>query len=97
MKSIIVKSLLLLAPIVINLLLLIDKKSNIAIGGGGYDLSGFIYGWLTIIYLVIWMILMLYSIAKQKTTISKNRHKILFVLGLLTFIGSVYLYWNNLS
>lgn len=97
MKRTLVKSIFLIIPILLNVLYYLDSHPSTGIGGGSYDLSGFVYGWLTIIYLIIWLAYMLFTIEKRRADQAKKWHKILLTVGVITFIFFIYYYWNDLS
>ena len=97
MKRTLFKSILLIIPILLNVMYYLDSYETTGIGGGSYDLSGFVYGWLTIIYLIIWLAYMLFTIEKRRADQAQKWHKILLIIGAITFILCVYYYWNDLS
>ncbi|ETZ22165.1 hypothetical protein [Pedobacter sp. V48] len=68
-------------------LVLHDGGSGGSIGGGGYDLSGLVYGLLLFVVIIIWLIWMLISYSISKTPIDKKLHLKLLFIGLVALIA----------
>ncbi|WP_431292764.1 hypothetical protein [Pedobacter sp. P26] len=62
----------LVVPFIIFSLVLYDGASGGSIGGGGYDLSGLVYGSMLFAVIVVWLIWMLISYSLSKTAIEKS-------------------------
>lgn len=96
-KKIWIKLSFLALPIIIDGFAFWEDTSASPIGGGGYDLSGFVYGWLTLIYLSIWLIYMIFSTLSQENNSEKKQHTILTIIGFICFVGCFLFFKNYLS
>lgn len=82
---------ILLIPYIILSLILHDGGSSGGIGGGGYDLSGLVYGLLLFAVTIIWLIWMSISYAVSKTGGGKKLHLRLLILGLIALIAAWFI------
>ena len=78
----------LVVPFIIFSLVLYDGGSGGSIGGGGYDLSGLVYGSMLFAVIIIWLIWMLIGYSLSKTAIDKKQHLRLLVIGLTALIAA---------
>lgn len=82
---------ILLIPYIILSLILHDGGSSGSIGGGGYDLSGLVYGLLLFAVTIIWLIWMGISYAVSKTAAGKKLHRSLLTIGLIALIAAWFI------
>jgi len=78
----------LVVPFIIFSLVLHDGGSGGSIGGGGYDLSGLVYGSMLFAVIIIWLIWMMISYSLSKTAIDKKLHFRLLIIGLIALIAA---------
>jgi Ca2+/Na+ antiporter len=76
----------LLVPFGILTLVLHDGGTGGGIGGGGYDLSGLVYGSILFACIMIWMLWMLISCLISKTTVDRKLYSLLLAVGLLALV-----------
>lgn len=81
----------LIVPFAVFSLILLDGVSNGGIGGGGYDLSGLVYGSLLFATTIIWLIWMLISYSLSKTAADKKLHLKLLITGLIALIAAWFI------
>jgi len=81
----------LLVPFAILSLILHDGGAGDGIGGGGYDLSGLVYGSLLFALVIIWLIWMLISYSFGKTPEDKKLHLGLLLAGLLALVAAWFI------
>ena len=81
----------LIIPFAILSLILHDGGSSGGVGGGGYDLSGLVYGLLLFIVITIWLVWMLISYLIAQTTESKKLHLRLLLIGLIAVIAAWFI------
>lgn len=82
---------ILLIPYIILSLILHDGGSGGGIGGGGYDLSGLVYGLLLFAVTIIWLIWMGISYVVSKTAAGKKLHLRLLIIGLIALIAAWFI------
>lgn len=81
----------------LNLLLNPAPPQYPSIGGGGYDLSGFIYTLCLLFFTCLWSVILLISSRFVKKPVTARRFFILAMIGALTFVVSLLLYHDNLT
>ncbi|TCD01396.1 hypothetical protein [Pedobacter psychroterrae] len=81
----------LIVPFVILSLILHDGGTSGGVGGGGYDLSGLVYGSLLFALIIIWLIWMLISYSISKTAADKKLHLRLLITGLVALIAAWFI------
>jgi hypothetical protein len=81
----------LVVPFTILSLILHDGGSGGGIGGGGYDLSGLVYGMLLFAVVIIWLLWMGISYAVSKTFAGKKMHIKLLIIGLIVLIAAWFI------
>jgi hypothetical protein len=72
-------------------LILHDGGSGGGVGGGGYDLSGLVYGLLLFTVTIVWLIWMGISYAVSKTAAGKKLHLRLLIIGLVALIAAWFI------
>jgi hypothetical protein len=82
---------ILLIPYIMLSLILHDDGPGGGIGGGGYDLSGLVYGLLLFAVTIIWLIWMGISYAVGKTAAGKKLHLRLLIIGLIALIAAWFI------
>ncbi|HKG07950.1 MAG TPA: hypothetical protein VKB19_15900 [Pedobacter sp.] len=75
-------------PYGILTLILHDGGSGGSIGGGGYDLSGLVYGLMLFAVVIIWLLWMLISYLISKTDADKKLHLKLLLIGLIALVAA---------
>ena len=78
----------LIVPFVILSLILHDGGTSGGVGGGGYDLSGLVYGSLLFAIIIVWQVWMLIGYAISKTPIDKKLHMRLLITGIIALIAA---------
>ena len=78
-------------PFAILSLILHDGSTSGGVGGGGYDLSGLVYGSLLFTVIVIWLIWMLISYSISKTAADKTLQLRLLIIGLIALIAAWFI------
>jgi hypothetical protein len=78
----------LVVPFLILSLVLHDGPSGASVGGGGYDLSGLVYGSMLFAVIMVWLMWMLISYSRSKTAIDKKLHLRLLMIGLTALIAA---------
>lgn len=87
----ILKISILVIPYIILSLILHDGGSGGGVGGGGYDLSGLVYGLLLFAVTIVWLIWMGISYAVSKTAAGKKLHLRLLIIGLVALIAAWFI------
>jgi hypothetical protein len=87
----ILKISILIIPYIILSLILHDGGSGGGVGGGGYDLSGLVYGLLLFAVTIIWLIWMGISYAVSKTVAGKKLHLRLVIIGSIALIAAWFI------
>ncbi|TKC06094.1 hypothetical protein [Pedobacter frigoris] len=87
----ILKLFFLIVPFIILSLVLHDGGSGGSIGGGGYDLSGLVYGLLLFAVVIIWLIWMLISYSISKNATDKKLHLKLLLIGLTALVAAWFI------
>jgi len=90
-SKLVLKMSILLIPYIIFSLILHDGGSSGGVGGGGYDLSGLVYGLLLFAVTIIWLIWMGISYAVSKSAGGKKLHLRLLLLGLIALIAAWFI------
>ncbi|HWD14058.1 hypothetical protein P8H26_15460 [Pseudochrobactrum sp. sp1633] len=90
-------ALLLLVTAFFNVLLNPAPPRYPSIGGGGYDLSGFVYTLSLLLFTCAWSVIMLIAGLCFKNPVIARRLFILAIIGALTFIVTLVLYHGNLQ
>jgi len=90
-KKIIGKLAFLVIPFSIFTLILHDGGSGGHIGGGGYDLSGLVYGLALFACIGVWMIWMLICLLIKKTKSDRKIYLKLFLIGILALIAAYFI------
>ncbi len=80
-----------------NLLLNPAPSQYPSIGGGGYDLSGFVYTLCLLLFTCLWSVILLITSQCVKKPVTARRLFILAMIGALTFVVSLLLYHDNLT
>ncbi|WP_139316319.1 hypothetical protein [Pseudochrobactrum sp. B5] len=81
----------------LNLLLNPVPPQYPSIGGGGYDLSGFVYALCLLLFTCLWSVILLIASQCVKKPVTARRLVILAMIGALTFIASLLFYHDNLT
>ena len=81
----------LLIPFAILSLILHDGGKSGGVGGGGYDLSGLVYGSLLFAVIIIWFIWMLISYSINKIAAAKKFYVRLLIIGLLALVAAWFI------
>ncbi|MES2456190.1 MAG: hypothetical protein V4594_11630 [Bacteroidota bacterium] len=81
----------LLVPFSILTLVLHDGSSSGGVGGGGYDLSGLVYGSLLFICILIWLLWMLISYFTSKIALDQKLHLILLAIGIAALVAAWFI------
>ncbi len=81
----------------VNLLLNPAPPQYPSIGGGGYDLSGFVYTLCLLLFTCLWSVILLIASQCVKKPITARWLFILAMIGALTFVVSLLLYYDNLT
>lgn len=81
----------LVIPFSILSLVLHDGSSGGSIGGGGYDLSGLVYGLMLFAVIIVWLLWMLVSYSLSKTALDKKLHLKLLLIGLIALIAAWFI------
>lgn len=81
----------LVIPFSILSLVLHDGSSGGSIGGGGYDLSGLVYGLMLFAVIIVWLLWMLVSYSLSKTASDKKLHLKLLLTGLIALIAAWFI------
>lgn len=81
----------LVIPFSILSLVLHDGSSGGSIGGGGYDLSGLVYGLMLFAVIIVWLLWMLVSYSLSKTASDKKLHLKLLLIGLIALIAAWFI------
>lgn len=68
-----------------------------SIGGGGYDLSKPLYTLLLFLFTGLWTLIMLVITLRAKNSIAARRALWLAIVGAMTVLSSVVLYYDNLN
>jgi Kef-type K+ transport system membrane component KefB len=84
-KFILKLSFLIIPFSILNLILHASGASG-GVGGGGYDLSGLVYGSLLYTVIIIWLIWMLISYLLSNTKSDRSSNLQLLLLGLLALV-----------
>ncbi|RZM29527.1 MAG: hypothetical protein EOO88_04515 [Pedobacter sp.] len=90
-KKFFLKLSFLIIPFAILSLILHDGRSSGGVGGGGYDLSGLVYGLLLFTAIIIWLLWMLISYIISKTKIDKKMHMRLIIIGLIALVAAWFI------
>jgi len=90
-RKFILKLSFLVIPFVILSLVLHDGSSGGSIGGGGYDLSGLVYGSMLFAAIIMWMIWMLISYSISTTAMGKKLHLRLLLIGVIALIAAWFI------
>jgi len=86
----IIKLLCLLVPFTILTLVLHSGGSSGGVGGGGYDLSGLVYGGLLFAVVIIWFLWMLIGYFNAKDAI-QNQQLLLLIIGVAAFVAAWFI------
>lgn len=78
----------LLIPFGILTAVLHDGQSSGGVGGGGYDLSGLVYGMAMFACIIVWMIWMLISYSISKTEIDQKWQLRLLAIGAIALVAA---------
>ncbi|MNK06022.1 hypothetical protein D3C87_239120 [compost metagenome] len=78
----------LVIPFGILTLILHDGQSTGSFGGGGYDLSGLIYGMILFTAITVWMIWMLICYFISKTPLDRKMYLKLLLSGIIALIAA---------
>jgi len=78
-------------PYIILSLILHDGGTGGGVGGGGYDLSGLVYGSLLFAVTVLWLIWISISYALSKTVADKKLYLRLLLIGLIALIAAWFI------
>lgn len=81
----------LIVPFGIFTLILHDGQSTGSFGGGGYDLSGLIYGMLLFTAITLWMIWMLICYFISKTPPNRKMYLKLLFIGIIALIAAWFI------
>lgn len=81
----------------LNLLLNPAPPQYPSIGGGGYDLSGFVYTLCLLLFTCLWSVILLITSQCVKKPVTARRLVLLAMIGALTFIVSLLFYHDNLT
>ena len=84
----ILKATFLIVPFATLSLILHDGSSSGSIGGGGYDLSGLVYGSLLFAIIFVWLVWMLISYSVSKTLADKKIHQKLLIMGIISLVAA---------
>lgn len=87
----VIKISILLIPYIILTFILHDGGSSGGVGGGGYDLSGLVYGLLLFTVTGIWLIWMGISYLVSKNAEGKKLHLRLLILGMIALIAAWFI------
>jgi len=68
-----------------------DGGSGGGIGGGGYDLSGLVYGSLLFGCVLIWLLWMLVSYLTSKDIANRKLHLTLLLTGLAALVAAWFI------
>ena len=90
-------ALFLLVTVFFNVLLNPAPPQYPSIGGGGYDLSGFVYTLSLLLFTCVWSVIMLIAGLCFKNPVTARQLFILAIIGALTLIISLALYHGNLQ
>lgn len=85
-RYLIIRILLLLIPYVILTFVVLNDGGSNSIGGGGYDLSGLVYGTLLFAVIFVWLFWM---VIEGFTSKDQSKHKALLPLLILGFIALI--------
>lgn len=86
----IIKLLCLVVPLTILTLILHSGGSSGGVGGGGYDLSGLVYGSLLFAVITIWFLWMLIGYFNTKSA-DQNQQLVLLIIGLAAFVTAWFI------
>ena len=89
-SKLILKLSCLVIPYLVLSLVLHDTGSG-GIGGGGYDLSGLVYGSILFTVNIVWLIWMFISFANSKTAIDKKLHFRLLLIGSVMLVAAWFI------
>ena len=81
----------LIIPFAILSLILHDGGTSGGVGGGGYDLSGLVYGSALFAVIILWMIWMIIAFLISKTQTSKTLHLRLIIIGVIALISAWFI------
>ncbi|MHA4894676.1 hypothetical protein ACXZ1K_07995 [Pedobacter sp. PWIIR3] len=87
----IIKLICLALPFTILTFILHDGSSSGGIGGGGYDLSGLVYGSLLFAVIIIWLLWMLISYSNAKDSNQSTQQLILTAIGVVALIAAWFI------
>lgn len=90
-RKFILKLSFLVIPFIILTLVLHDGQSGGTIGGGGYDLSGLVYGLMLFAIIGVWLIWMLIAYFISKTTTGKKLNLQLLLIGLVALVAAWFI------
>lgn len=83
-----IKVAFLIVPFAILTIILLDDTGNGGIGGGGYDLSGLVYGSALFAVIILWMLVMLIGYFTAKTTANRKLQLWLLAVGAGTLLAA---------
>lgn len=86
----IIKLACLLIPFTILTFVLHDGGSSGGVGGGGYDLSGLVYGSLLFAIIIIWLIWMLISYFAGKD-VNQSLQLVLLGIGVIALVAAWFI------
>ena len=89
--KLILKLSFLIVPFAILSLILHEGGASGGIGGGGYDLSGLVYGLLLFATVLVWLIWMLICYSISKTSIERKLHLILLMTGVAALLAAWFI------
>ena len=81
----------LIIPFAILSLILHDGSTSGGVGGGGYDLSGLVYGSALFGVIIFWMIWMIIAYFMSKTSTGKKLHLRLIMIGITALVAAWFI------
>ncbi|KQR70192.1 hypothetical protein [Pedobacter sp. Leaf176] len=85
-RTIIIKLCFLIVPFIILALILLDNGGNGGVGGGGYDLSGLVYGLALFAVIILWLTYILLGYLWVKTPAERKAQHLLTISGITALI-----------
>ncbi|RZJ62234.1 MAG: hypothetical protein EOO45_22665 [Flavobacterium sp.] len=89
-KVFLIKLLFLAIPFAIITFILHDGTPSGGVGGGGYDLSGLVYGSLLFLIIVLWLLWMIISYSLSKDIQKKKVHSRLLIIGFAALVLALF-------
>ncbi|RZK78360.1 MAG: hypothetical protein EOO85_06530 [Pedobacter sp.] len=87
----ILKLSILIVPYSILSLILLDEGEVNGIGGGGYDLSGLVYGSLLFALIILWLIWVLIGYLRSEMAVDKQINRGLLILGAISLLAAWFI------